>query len=425
MKRNLLVIALFLLSFAANAQKKDVDLKIIDTDTVTKAKERGYFQKAYVDPGDPRFMMTNADDSFQFGIGGIIHATSYYDFNGATVSEDFVTWHIPVPTANTTHFGIVMGGTRLFAKGVSKYKNHEIVTVLELNVSSGFNDVNIRNAYISLSGLTIGKTYSFFTDLDAGPITVDNQGPNTQIENKHPLIGYRTDFGKHFNVGIAAENPYLVMSNYDSINYDFQKIPDVAAFVQFNWKNNHVQLSQLCRWLDYINIDSNDSPSRSYSDYTKHRVFGYGLAFSGKLYMAKDLFFTYQLVGGRGISSYIQELAESNLDLVTSLNSNEMKPLTTLGGYVALQYDFTPSSTVSLTAGTVSIQRNKDENYFDKNIDNYKSSYYFAISAFRKVFKHGMFGIEYLHGERKNIDELANVTIGRSSRIDMMFQYTF
>lgn len=426
MKKLSLIFAIVFLSLGLNAQNKTGKLKVIDTDTIIeKTRQRGYFQKAYVDPGDPRFMMTNTNNTFQFGIGGIIHATSFFDFDGATMNKDFVTWHIPVPTANTTHFGLDMGGTRLIAKGVTKTKSHEIVAVLELNVFTGSNAVNIRNAYVSYAGFTIGRTYSFFTDLDAGPLTVDNQGPNTQISNRHPLVGYRGGIGKKIYWGAAVENPDLKMSNYDSINVDFQRVPDVAAFAQFHWKRGHVQLSQLFRCLSYLSLNTGAPVLNSYSDYEKNFVFGYGTALSGKVYMTKKFFFTYQLVLGRGISSYIQELAEAKLDLVTCMGSKEMKPLTTYGGYLAFQYEFTPTVTASMTFGSVAINRYSDENYFDVNIDNYKSSYYLAVSAFKEIFEHGLFGIEYLWGERKNVDEFDCVAKGRSNRIDLMMKYTF
>jgi len=427
MKKLSIIIAILLFPFAMNAQTKERKLKVIDTDTILeKTKQLGYFQKAYVDPGDPRFMLSNADNTFQFGVGGIIHATTFYDFNGATAHKDFVTWHIPVPTANTSHFGLDMGGTRLITKGVSKIKGKEIIAVLELNVGTGTNAVNIRNAYVSFAGLTIGRTYSFFSDLDAGPLTVDNQGPNTQISNRHALIGYKSAVGKHFILGAAAETPSLKMSNYDSINCDFQKVPDITAFVQFHWNYGHVQLSQLVRWLYYVNVDP-CVPVTGYNDLTKNMVFGYGTALSGKFFMTKkkNFFLTYQLVAGRGISSYIQELAEAQLDLVTCKGSNNMKPLTTYGGYVALQYEFKYDITAAITAGTVAIHRYNDENYFDKNIDNYKSSYYLAVSAFKRVFKHGLIGVEYLWGERKNIYEDGSIGKGNSNRIDLMMKYTF
>lgn len=425
MKKLSLIIVLVLCSFIMNAQKKEKKLKLVDTDTIVeKVRQQGYFQKAYVDPGDPRFMMTNADNTFQFGIGGIIHATAIYDINGANNNKDFVTWSIPVPTAHTQQFGIDMGGTRLIAKGVSKVGKRELVAVLEFNVGTGTTVVKMRNAYVSFAGFTIGRTYTFFQDLDAGPMTVDNQGPNTQIDNKHPLVGYRISAGKHFDFGVAAEEPNLNMTDHDStkVYKDFQKAPDATAFVKFHWKTGHVQFSQLCRWMYY---GYGNQSLQQYDDLNKKCVFGYGGALSGKIYIIPKLFFTFQVVTGRGIASYIQELANSNLDLVTCLGSQKMKPLTTTGGYAAFQYDFNDKWFASITGGFVNIHRYNDENYFDTNIGNFKTSYYVAINGFRQVFSHGMIGLEYLYGQRVNLDANDVRTVGRAHRIDFMLKYTF
>ena len=82
---------------------------------------------------------------------------------------------------------------------------------IEFGAGTSGNAINLRHAYFSYGGLTVGQTWSLFMDLSAGSETVDLEGPNTQISSRHPLIAYTLPLGKSWKIACSAEMPSLSM----------------------------------------------------------------------------------------------------------------------------------------------------------------------------------------------------------------------
>ena len=101
MKKTLaLSIAVLLLPVIARAQR-------VDTTKVkpgTYVPELGYFQKAYRDDSDLRFMITDKDGRFSLGVGGTVHMGTFYDFDGAMEGNAFSPGEIAIPMDRTGHF---------------------------------------------------------------------------------------------------------------------------------------------------------------------------------------------------------------------------------------------------------------------------------------------------------------------------------
>lgn len=455
-KSSFISLCLLMCSICINANASIEDSTAVrehhsDKGIFTYSPERGYFQKAFTDPGDPRFMMSNEDETFSFGVGGIIHFTAFEDFAGSLDNYGFTTYNISVPSDYTPQFGMSVAGSRFFFKGRAKVGKRSLVGVLEVKTSMMGNSAGIRLAYASYGAVTLGQTYSFFMDLEAGPMTVDLQGPNTQINNIHPLIGITLPVN-HWTFAAAAELSEFSFTNDSYYNQfgiadSYQSMPDFTTRIQYKNDFGHIQLAGILRQLYYNTFDRQIfdpvivRPTDHNVNLNSHVALGYGLSLSGKINMGSSTFFTFQGTFGRGISKYYNDLQDASINLVrkgiTGDDTSQMTCLYSYGGYLALQHQWSDKLCSSIMYGFMGIpnQNNAYQYDYDKIYRNapdymsaFKSSQYFAINLFWNYSKYGSMGIEYTHGFRTNftpsiIDNKS--TTGQAGRLTAMFMYTF
>lgn len=414
----LLTIILGCLTFQAKAQNQPCN------------PQRGFFQKAYTDKGDPRFMISDESDNFKFGIGGTVLISTFYDFDGAVDAKAFKVFNIPVPTDKTGNFGLIVGGSKLNFKTVGKIREKELVSFVELGIGSDNTNITLRHAYVSYGGFTIGHTYSQFMDLDVGVQTVDGDGPNTQISRRQPIIAYNHYFNDHWKAAVSIEaaaiqsitnsSDWLLDNHYiDGIHYetDFQAMPDFTANVRYKCALGHVQLSGILRNLYYYGIETNQTNGK----------LGFGLALSGSL-NTKICKLSMQTILGKGISQYVQDLNNADLDLIAMFKKDDVldpkDPLTTApiaGGYISAQFNISKELTSSMVIGYVDYIFGKD--YICST--TYDNSYYGAVNIFWSLSDYCKFGAEYLYGERHNINIDGSKDSGQANRFTACVIYTF
>jgi len=381
--------------------------------------EQGYFQKANTDKGDPRFMVANEDQTFKFGIGGFVKVVMFTDFNGSIPDNDFITSLIPIPTHHYGQFRIFASHSRLNVKVVGKVKNHTIVSFIEGNFAGTNNAFKLRHAYVSLFGLTVGQTWSTFMDLQAGPPTIDGEGPNNQIAVRHPMIRYTYYYKDLFNVAVAAEFSEILMEDFPNEPFKVynqpQRIPDFVTHFKYQGNFGHVQLGAVFRIMNYGD-----------STLTKKSVFvpGGGLSLSGTFNLWKKATLYYQFDGGKGIASYIQDLSVFNLDLLpTFLQAPKMNTAWMYGGYLGLQQYWTKRLHSNVIYGITRLSTPIDDSgYFEEYLPwYYKSGQYLAINTIWNFYDFASAGIELVWGERMNL----NREKGHAHRINFLLQYDF
>ena len=65
----------------------------------------------------------------------------------------------------------------------------------------------LRHAYTQVKNLLIGQTFSNFQDPDAGPDTLDFQGPNGQVAIRNPQIRYSAKLAEKTSLRFSVEKP--------------------------------------------------------------------------------------------------------------------------------------------------------------------------------------------------------------------------
>lgn len=374
--------------------------------------ERGYFQKAFTDKGDPRFMIANEDETFKFGIGGFVNVIALIDFNGLVENPDFVTSQIPVPLENNTgQFGLGAENTRFNVKSVGKTKKGDVVAFMEADFRGSGKALHLRHAYISYFGFTIGQAWTTFMDLEAGPPTIDQEGPNTQIAIRQPMIRYSCNLTPKLSFSVAVEMSTPLIFDYSAlgIKNEYQRVPDIPLNVKYKDKFGHVQLAGILRTMNYYDDTvSNQSITEV----------GYGVALSGKFNLPKKFYIYYQGVVGKGISLYIQDLSFSGLDLVLDGNRpGRLKTLPMYGGYLSLQKDWLDNLYSAIIYSYTALPAPK--NYHIPQL--FSHTHYFAVNLFWDPIPYATVGIEYLFGQRVNQSGAS----ANANRIDVMFRYGF
>ena len=371
-------------------------------------------------------MITDNTGKFVFGLGATFHMTGYFDFAGSIRDYTFKPSLISIPTYEPQHLGFTMSNTEFHIKAKSYLGKHRLIAYLQINNKAkewGTNDIRLQQAYISWNNFSVGRTYSFFMDLEAGPMTVDLQGPNTQISRTHNLIGYTLPLGQHWTIAAALEAPHTIGKSYQKYNVssDYNQFPDFAAHLKYRGDKGHIQGGLILRQVSYW--ASNTGFSVASDGVTKY-VSGYGFSLSGNFTPSSKLTFSAQGIWGKGISYYIQDLAGLGLslgmeDALDGQGYPTLQPLAVSGGYASVSYKWTDSIRSSAVYG---ICRLDDGGLYAA--DPFKRSDYLAANIFYYFSANCFFGMEYLYG-RKFIYASEDEDRGVANRLNACLCYRF
>ena len=212
-----------------------------------------------------------------------------------------------------------------------------------------------------------------------------------------------------------------------SIEEEFQNIPDFVIHGKYKGDIGHVQVGAIFRYLSYYNY--NDITGEGNTE----RRFGWGASASGSLFIAKKCIFSGQFFIGKGIASYVNDLAAAQVDLVkmvylpTGEASMETAPMT--GFYVSLQALWSARLSSSFIYGYTHLFQY--ENYKYGMGDRFlKSTHYAAVNLFWEIHPDLTIGAEYLFGmkdlryyDTKPVDKSS--LYGVANRLDFMLNYSF
>lgn len=366
---------------------------------------------AFEDPAAPRFLFLDKKGKVALGIGGYLKAVGMYDFDGAVDNNEFYTNLIPVPLdpARRQRFGANANRSSIFLKMVtSETPVGRIIVYMQTDFGGdgGKYGLRLKQAYVSIGHVTLGKARSTFADGPAMAPTIDDQGPSGQVTSKNMMVQYMSSSMKGFRWAIAAELPpasYTVSHTTESIN---QRFPDIPAFVQYGWgENSHVRASGILRELSYRNTAADKN----------HFVTGWGAQISAVADIVGGLRFFGHYTYGKGIASYINDLDGEGYDLVPGADGR-LKAAAVTGWTAGLQYNFTKN-----LFATGSYSRAQVYDCADLGGDSYRYTQYIAANVFYTPWDDFRLGIEYLHGTRKNYDGES----GHANRIAAMLQYSF
>lgn len=348
----------------------------------------------FQDPLAPYFLFMSKDNTLAMGMGGAVRMRGYYDWGGAIPSPGFAPYLIPMTPdpLRRRYFGTTPAGTALFFRVIGTNK---LLGDYQLYIETNFNgyqarDLHLKKAYAVINDFTIGYTNSTFSDPTALPPTVDASGPNAKMSATSVLVRWLHDFRKGFSVAASVETPSdQIETVADKVAKVSQYIPDFSAFLQWKWgHSNHLRLSGILRTLPYRNLITEQN----------HTKIGWGAQLSTIFNPVYPLTIYGMFNTGHGYASLGGDWLMGNYDLIHKPGNDGVlyAPLC-MGGYAAVQYNFTPFVFASATFGGTRYSPK-----YKVAEDDYKQGLYIAANVFWYLTPRISCAAEFNLGRRMN-----------------------
>ncbi len=178
----------------------------------------------------------------------------------------------------------------------------------------------LRHAYGELGHLLAGQTWTTFMDISARPLTLDFEGPDSEVFLRQALIRWTQPVSKAATIRVAAENPSpeIAVPSGDT-GVIRSGIPDFVGTVRLESGFGHVQVAALVRQLRFDGEDV--SPDMSTT--------GWGVNATLVVHtVGKDELFG-QLMYGEGAAHYVDAVQGQNLDAIVVGGELRALPITT------------------------------------------------------------------------------------------------
>ncbi|MEO5911602.1 MAG: DcaP family trimeric outer membrane transporter [Pelobium sp.] len=354
----------------------------------------------------------------KFAFSGYLKLKSTFDFgpNLANTSE-FITSSIPTGLdmiQEKTRLSFDARESRIAFDGNFKEGNQLIHTYVEADFYASeelaIRYLNLRLAYIDIWKFHIGRDWSTFVNLEAIPLQVDFEGPNSLPGPKNEMIRFVHDINKRTVLNVAVETH---ASDYTSILNDdprYTSVPDLVSNITFSRNWGQFSMATVIRDISYLNTLED----------TKH-LFGMGANVAGLINLYPSANNTqkdnlmFMAVAGKGISYYIDDLSGAGLDAFP-LSKNSLSALRAGGGYIAFQHYWTKNMSSTALGSYLALEN-------DPRLDQgvFKSSLYLSGNLIITPIKNFMVGVTFLYG-KYTVQSSAK---GHASRIQSMFMYSF
>ena len=305
-------------------------------------------------------------------IGGLVRATSINSFDAIGTEDRFVTSSIPVEGSEDAR----QGGRAVYSVRPSRF-NFDLRTPTGVGAMRAFiegdfaasigsaNAFRLRHAYGQWRKLTIGQTWSTFSDPEAEPVGIDREGLNAISLFRQAQFRWTHPFGQRLTLALAAENPSPDLSTPDGAPVaPVNQVPDVVARLRWtpgektiiqgplHWRQDrlagggHVQLAFVFR-----QIRGEFDPGTTLSTQ------GAGLHYSGRIsspWRGDRDRVLFAAAGGWGMGRYITDLGTlGGQDAVYDPVTNTLEALPVLSGYVGYEHFWIPTLRSTVTWGTV------------------------------------------------------------------------
>lgn len=392
-------------------------VSVTNNDTVdTQTVEKHLIRNAPVSPKDnglPRFAIVGKDHKFYMGIGAQFLGEAEFDFGDKMSSPICFTPSAitPATPGNRSSLGFGWQTSSVYMNILAlPGQSNEVGLFFKANFSGDNNTLHVKHFYGKYKGLKVGFTTGLFTDAAAEPMTIDYEGPNG-----YPFLGVFTaswtqNFTEHFSGAIAVESTTTDMTVNSSTEQVNQRIPVIPVYLQYGWNEGkaHARLSGMVRPMQYRNLSAGQNKVLT----------GLGIQLSGMNPIAGPLSLNYNVVYGKGISSYLQDDTGLGLDAVPTTTAGKMEMVRNLGLTAGLSYTFSSKVTTNLVYSHL-------VNYMPEKADisdeTYRYGDYFVVNILYNINRFVGAGIEYDYGLRK---DFAGNTL-HSNRLQVQFSVTF
>jgi hypothetical protein len=304
-------------------------------------------------------------------IGGQVRMQSVNSFDPIGTEDRFVTSSIPVEGSEAAG----KGDRTIYTAAPSRY-NFDLRTPTGVGAMRAFiegdfsapgagNLFRLRHAYGQWRKLTVGQTWSTFSDPEAEPSGIDREGLNAISLFRQAQFRWTHPFGERLTLALAAENPAPDISAPNGSPVPgVNQVPDLVTRLRFSpgektlvhgglgdWRRDrlsgggHVQLAFLLR-----QIRGEQVPGVTLS------TTGAGFHYSGRItspWRGDRDRILFALAGGWGIGRYINDLGNLGQDAVYDPATNTLEALPVGSAYLGYEHWWSRTVRTTATWGTV------------------------------------------------------------------------
>ncbi len=347
-----------------------------------------------------------------YQISGFVNLNAICDFNGLSNYDDFTTSEIPInptPYEKVMRFHMTARQSRLVLDTKYQTPLGEVKGKISGDFYSGntgdYSIFHLRLAYIQYKNLLIGQNTTTFGNQDVTPTTIDFEGPNSAPTLRNPMISYTNTINKKWSFGAALEMRGTDITTTDTTDTPFSSLPTFVG-----------NINRSGDW-GVITFSGMTDVNRFFDNNDKTRVtMGYGGAFSAIINTGKQDKLSLFAVAGKGVANFISDLSGSGYNGVLTNNPDELKLLSSYGGFVAYTHYWNAKWNSNLIYSFVGLEKTSlvSSNAF-------QFSNYALGNLFYQPLDRLMFGMEYIYGNLY----IQNDATGDAHRLQFLAQFSF
>jgi hypothetical protein len=354
-----------------------------------------------------------------------------YDLNPIGSRDDFVTNTIPVPkeTGQNTNVSARFSRIGLDTWTPTSIYDWNVHTFIEADffngpaqaVGGGGNPFRLRFAFVDFGYFRVGQQNTVFMDNNAFPSTVDFAGPRGLANLRRPTFRVTIPLADNLFWAAAIEQPFSdITTNAKGVSV--QDVPDFATHVRYESDLGHVQLSSVLRSIGF-QPEGGETTRRAGWGLSGSTVFHPWAILTGSNPVHEDnptglqrSRILLQYTCGWGIGRYIQDTAGLGLDGQVNPTDSAFSLPWVAGWSASYEHWFSEKWLSNLTYSQVQVG-----NTDGQPGTTYSGAKYLAASLWYIPIRNLSLGVEYLWGERENLDAQR----GRANRLNSLVQYNF
>jgi hypothetical protein len=393
---------------------------------VTPAEQQRFVTRG-IFPGS--FLVPGTNTSFR--LRGFVRLTGLYDFDPIGSRDDFVTNTIPVPQQNGQNYNVAARYSRfaletwtptpLFEWNVHTFIEGDFFNGPAQAVGGGGNPFRLRHAFVDFGYFRVGQQNTVFMDGNAFPNTVDFAGPRGLVNQRRPGARVTIPLTDTFFWAVGVEQPFSDITT-NGLGTNVQDIPDVATHLRYECDLGHIQLSGIARSIGFRPVDGEVMREAGWG-LSASTVFHPWAVLIGSNPVRKDnptglerSRILLQYTFGWGIGRYVQDTAGLGLDGQVDPATGNFDTVYAVGWSASYEHWFTERWLSNITYSTDFVGHNGDQ-----PANTYAGAKYLATSLWFIPVRNMSLGIEFVWGERKDLDG----ELGNANRINGLFQYNF
>jgi hypothetical protein len=240
-------------------------------------------------------------------IGGYFKTDFIYDMKPAGDPERFITSSMPVPApVGANNATVSIRPTRMNLDFLIPVNSTSVRFFVEYDFfGTNATTPRLRHAYAQVKNVLLGQSFSNFVDPDAGPDTLDAQGPNAQAIIRNPQLRYSIPLAKEASVSFSVER---ASSDVAFKTPEFNALPnsptpDFTVKLRDGFARGHIQISALFR-----------DEGAYLPDGRTGSAFGWGVNLAGLLKASDRDTFVYQFAYGNGMERYVNDTSGLGVD---------------------------------------------------------------------------------------------------------------